>query len=394
MQPDLINKQLLRMTPLLLGKKIQKIESYKDCIFRIFITESDEVIYFSLKKPFLFFDIFLKNHPIHECTFQECSVLKKAINQKITSGFFDAALNRIHLVLEDSDLVIEFKEGGRVLMGLKSSYLDKQKESSFLEDEEKQYLVHVKESLANFLLKEKNKFFIKKQKTLEKLENELVSLDQKIGFLNETITFIYENQNNWDSKDSDFLKKKTFFSIPPRIDVGTVLNRCYKELKKLKKKKIKIPLVIAEYQHKQPLAEFDTFSKKASKEAQPNAFCRLFRTSLNEVIWVGRNAKENDAISFKYSHGNDFWFHANNYPGAHVVIHHDNPSFEAITKARLLAKYFSKAKDEKKAEVVETQVKFLKKGKALGEVFLSKQKVVLVEHDPILISQLFGNLLP
>jgi uncharacterized protein (DUF2267 family) len=394
MQLNFINKQLSKIVPRLIGKKIQKIESYEDFIFRFFIHDLDEVLYFSLKKPFLFFDLIEKDNPINAVNFQDFKCSKKTFLEKIKSGFFNPEENWIHLALEDHDLIIDFRDNGCIKFASKSAEKSPINTAVLLDDQETKYLDHVKAELAKFLTKEKTRFLERQKKTIQKLEEELKSLDKKIQVFTEKIAFMYQFQNNWDSKEPEFIKEKEKFLISLRKNFGEELNKTYKDLKKLQKKKTKIPLVIEEYKKKLLKPSISSSVNKTLGEKKQKAFCRIFYTSLNEIIWVGRSAKENDAISFKYSNGNDLWFHASDYPGAHVVIHHQNPSTEAINKARLLAKYYSKAKDEKKAEVVETQVKYLKKGKALGEVMLSKQKVVLVEHDPELISQLFSNLLP
>lgn len=38
----------------------------------------------------------------------------------------------------------------------------------------------------------------------------------------------------------------------------------------------------------------------------------------------------------------DYWLHAKNIPGSHVIIKSDQPSDETITEAAELAAYFSK----------------------------------------------------
>ena len=37
-------------------------------------------------------------------------------------------------------------------------------------------------------------------------------------------------------------------------------------------------------------------------------------------IYVGKNNYQNDELTFKFATGNDWWFHAKNMPGSHVVV--------------------------------------------------------------------------
>lgn len=38
------------------------------------------------------------------------------------------------------------------------------------------------------------------------------------------------------------------------------------------------------------------------------------------VIWVGRNARQNEQVTFKRARPNDLWLHAHGVPGAHVIV--------------------------------------------------------------------------
>lgn len=95
-----------------------------------------------------------------------------------------------------------------------------------------------------------------------------------------------------------------------------------------------------------------------------NAFGRRFRSSDGYEIVVGRNDRENDALTFRVAKPNDIWLHAGDYPGSHVLVR--NPSREAvphqtITEAAELAAFYSQAKREGKAAVHYTQKKFVSK---------------------------------
>ena len=98
-------------------------------------------------------------------------------------------------------------------------------------------------------------------------------------------------------------------------------------------------------------------------------------------IWVGKSAKDNDQLTFHWAKGSDWWLHAHNYPGSHVVLRcpkDQEPDAASIADAAELALRYSKAKDMHAGEVCLTQVKYLKRMKTPGKVMLSKHKVLQV----------------
>ena len=110
-----------------------------------------------------------------------------------------------------------------------------------------------------------------------------------------------------------------------------------------------------------------------------------YKTASNLQILVGKNAKGNDQLTFHYANGLDWWLHAKDYPGSHVVIKGTKglePDQEALKDAAELALRFSKAKNISSGEVSLTQVKGLKRVKGiLGKVMLSKSITIYIKLD-------------
>ena len=55
-------------------------------------------------------------------------------------------------------------------------------------------------------------------------------------------------------------------------------------------------------------------------------------------IYVGKNNMQNDELTFKTGNGNDWWFHAKQMPGSHVLLKTDGKevpdrTFEEAAKA-------------------------------------------------------------
>jgi len=120
------------------------------------------------------------------------------------------------------------------------------------------------------------------------------------------------------------------------------------------------------------------------KKEKAVAVGRRFRSSDGYEINVGRNDRENDALTFRVARPNDVWLHAADYPGSHVIIR--NPTRQAIphraiTEAAELAAFYSQAKREGKAAVHYTRKKYVSKPPRSkpGLVRLSSFKTILVE---------------
>ena len=98
-------------------------------------------------------------------------------------------------------------------------------------------------------------------------------------------------------------------------------------------------------------------------------------------IWVGRNAKNNDLLTTKYAQKDDWWLHARDTSGSHVVIKSPNPSAEVLEYAASLAAGYSKSNSESLVAVMYTQKKYVRKTKnlAAGMVIVEKEKTLLVE---------------
>lgn len=80
-------------------------------------------------------------------------------------------------------------------------------------------------------------------------------------------------------------------------------------------------------------------------------------------IYVGKNNYQNDELTFQMATGNDWWFHAKNMPGSHVILRSqgDEPPIRAFEEAAGLAAYFSKGKGSDKVEIDYVQKKHVKK---------------------------------
>lgn len=104
-------------------------------------------------------------------------------------------------------------------------------------------------------------------------------------------------------------------------------------------------------------------------ESKKNKFPNIKKEVFNDfIIYVGKDAKSNDHLTFNVAENDDLWFHTKGEPGSHVVIRVKDrlPTDEVIKYAASLAKKNSKAKNKNIAEVVYCKVKFVKKAKNMN----------------------------
>ncbi len=81
-------------------------------------------------------------------------------------------------------------------------------------------------------------------------------------------------------------------------------------------------------------------------------------------MYVGKNNFQNDELTFKLATGNDWWFHAKQVPGSHVVVKlgsaQELPD-RTFEEAARLAAYYSKGRGQEKVEIDYIQKKHVKK---------------------------------
>jgi len=117
-----------------------------------------------------------------------------------------------------------------------------------------------------------------------------------------------------------------------------------------------------------------------------------YKSSDGFDIFVGKNNKQNDLLTFKIASSKDIWMHARNIPGSHAIIRthgRDIPN-TTLEEAAMLAAYHSKASKSSKVPVDYTTVKFVKKppGAKPGMVIYERFKTLIVTPDEALANRL------
>ncbi len=109
---------------------------------------------------------------------------------------------------------------------------------------------------------------------------------------------------------------------------------------------------------------------KLFKEGKKDKFPNLKKVNVdNFLIYIGRDAKSNDHLTFNIADKEDIWMHAKGVPGSHVVIRvrENLPTHEIIKYAAELAKKNSKASKDDKVTVVYCQRRFVKKESGMND---------------------------
>jgi len=130
------------------------------------------------------------------------------------------------------------------------------------------------------------------------------------------------------------------------------------------------------------LKAFQKSNKKPTNLPRP---FRRYHLSSNFEVWVGRNAKENEALTLKHARPFDLWLHARGVSGAHTLLRlpkrDANPSKYLIEQAAAIAAWHSKARTSQLAPVIVTPKKYVRKarGASVGEVSVMREDVIMVE---------------
>lgn len=109
-------------------------------------------------------------------------------------------------------------------------------------------------------------------------------------------------------------------------------------------------------------------------------------------IYIGKNNKQNDFVTFSVGAPKDLWLHTKDIPGSHIILKTTlpEPADEDINIAVQLAAYFSKARGDSNIPVDCTYRKYVKKpsGSKPGFVIFTNQKTYYTTPDDKIVKNL------
>ncbi|MGM0124258.1 fibronectin-binding protein [Enterococcus sp. AZ194] len=143
---------------------------------------------------------------------------------------------------------------------------------------------------------------------------------------------------------------------------------------------------------KEELTEQGYIRKRASKKQKKEKKSRPehFVSADGTQLLVGKNNLQNDQLTLKTARKTDYWLHAKDIPGSHVIIKSENPSEDTIMAAAELAAFYSKYRHSAQVPVDVVQVKHIRKpnGAKPGYVIYENQKTVFVTPEEAVVESL------
>ncbi|HIU63885.1 MAG TPA: NFACT family protein [Candidatus Avacidaminococcus intestinavium] len=128
------------------------------------------------------------------------------------------------------------------------------------------------------------------------------------------------------------------------------------------------------------LLEVSAKQKQKQKQHNLRSTPHIIKVSTETTIYIGKNNKQNDYVTFKVASPTDLWFHTKNIPGSHVVLKTQTrkASPQEINLAAALAARYSKASSSANVPVDYTIRKFVKKpsGAKPGFVIYTNQQTL------------------
>ncbi|MDI3543675.1 MAG: hypothetical protein PWP57_1280 [Candidatus Atribacteria bacterium] len=240
----------------------------------------------------------------------------------------------------------------------------------------------LKEEL-DFLKKEREKIesLMKNEEEIEelKIKGELLKVLPSLEVIRKTEEGIVV-KNIFSSPPQDI-----FITLNPYLSLNQNMQNYFRLYRKSRERNLKIKERLKELEEKENKVEkiFEEEPPPEENKTSPSSPPALrFKTSQGSEIWVGKNAKSNHFLVTKIASPQDYWLHIRDLPGSHVIlkIKSKEKEEEEIQKAAQIAAYFSSSRGESKAEVILTQVKYVRPLPAqIGKVTYRREKTLLVK---------------
>ncbi|MEP0369148.1 MAG: NFACT RNA binding domain-containing protein [Cyclobacteriaceae bacterium] len=263
------------------------------------------------------------------------------------------------------------------------------------------YLNHRKQDL----LKELNKKIKQSESYLKKTRSQLKEIKSRRGqeeIANIIMANLHQiNQGDKEAVLDDFyngakIKVKLKPSLTPQKNAESLYRKA-KNLKlqlqnleeNIRAKEASLSTLLREKNTIQETTDFrelrikDKESKK-SKTTDSSHLPYHYYTFKGYDVLVGKNAKSNDELTTKIASKNDYWLHAKDVSGSHVIIRNSSGKTipgDVLEWAAQLAAWFSKRKTDSLCPVICTERKYVRKikGTTAGLVKVEKESVIMVE---------------
>ncbi len=126
------------------------------------------------------------------------------------------------------------------------------------------------------------------------------------------------------------------------------------------------------------------YMKRSANRRQPRALPKSrpykYESADGIVLEVGKNAAQNDRLTTS-ARPNEWWLHAKDMPGSHVIIHHEGElPQQTLKEAAMLAAWYSKGQRSSSVPIDYTLRRYVKKpgGAAPGMMIYTNQKTLFM----------------
>ena len=144
---------------------------------------------------------------------------------------------------------------------------------------------------------------------------------------------------------------------------------------------------------REELVDYGYLKKKTSKVRKTKK-----KTELNyEIIsysdtisiYIGKNNRQNDYLTWHFAKKDDYWFHAKDFHGAHIVVNTVELDEPLIRLCAMLASFYSQGRYSSSIPINYTQIRNLKKipKSKLGLVSLVQYQTIYIDVDENILSK-------
>lgn len=186
--------------------------------------------------------------------------------------------------------------------------------------------------------------------------------------------------------------KEIVITLDPRLTTQENAQAYFKKYKKYKRGQPIIKKKIGQLEIDVKRLEDSTHAvsgevRPAVKKEKALPF-RVFKLESGAAVYVGKSAKSNDELTFRFARPHDYFFHTRGFEGAHTVLRvkvpkGQRPQRNDMRAAASIAAYYSKARKQRNVVVSYTQRKYLKKNKrgGPGSVILMREETLFVDPE-------------
>jgi predicted ribosome quality control (RQC) complex YloA/Tae2 family protein len=218
------------------------------------------------------------------------------------------------------------------------------------------------------------------EKTATLLDYFSPSMEKIVISINPTLN-ANENANLYFEKAKGF-EKKTLHRKRRRNEINGLIKRLENLSEELKSANS-----IKQIEKYEPTLKSEHILQKSDREASQTRLPYKQYFFKNYELWVGRNARDNDKMTFEFAHKEDWWLHVQGYSGSHIIIRNplkkEQLDNQALNYAASLAITYSAAKHASYVPVIYTRVKYLRKPRKSPPGTVIPNNTKLIFADPL-----------